>query len=244
MNCCINCYNNIKQNGNFCSECYIAINNDINLLEYPFNIHNYIEIKTQYVKKLYFNKFNTKIINLFNINTNFKIIPIASQYLRISILNLALKEFNLSTIFLKYNCYDINMTSYMLKSHDIKYIINEKHDKYKILDLIGSLLMDPWNYDDDIIKSLYGNDGYIPETIVDIFNLWFRNKLITQKKLDNIGIVKCNCGNYIKLQDLDIIKTPYTPLSHNNCINNGILDNLCDLLEKKITITNTDIMDE
>lgn len=243
MDICIACYNNAKQYGEYCYNCHIPIQNEMLYLDAPFNIYTYDGLKSNYVKKQYFEKHYTNIIKLFALNTNFKILPISSQHMRTSILNALLREYDLSTIFLKYNCYDPNAVSYMMKHDDMKYIINEKHNKYRLLDLYGSLLMDPWNCSDYTIKELYGNCGNIPNTIVDIFHLWHNNKLITQNRLNNIGLTICRCGQYIRLQDLELIKTPQVPKTHKHCLDDDLLDNLCEAMNRKITITNFDVME-
>lgn len=222
----------------------IPIKNEFFHLEQPFNIYTYNNIQNNEIKKKYFDKYYTNIIKLFAANTNFTILPVSSQHMRVSILNSLLREFDLSTIFLKYNCYDSNIVSYMMKHDDMKYIINETHNKYKLLDLYGGLLMDPWNCYDNTIREVYGNGGIIPNTIVEIMELWYNNKLRAQQRLDDIAISTCRCGNYIRLKDLELIKTPLIPNTHKYCLEDNILDSLCDAMNGKISLDNIDIMDD
>jgi hypothetical protein len=243
MNICIVCHNKSKQFNQYCYGCNHPIKNEMIYLDEPFNIYRYDILEDNNVKKKYFDKHYTNIIKLFALNTNFKILPVSSQHMRVSILNSLLREYDLSTIFLKYNCYDPNVVSYMMKHDDMKYIINEKHDKYKLLDLYGSILMDPWNCNDETIKKLYGNDGIIPNTLTGIMELWYNNKLITQQRLDNIGLIVCRCGQYIRLQDLELIKTPTIPKTHKHCLDDDLLNSLCEAMNGKIIISNTEIME-
>jgi hypothetical protein len=244
MNICIACHNKSKQFNQYCYNCNVPIQNELIFIDMPFNVSTYDNLQDNNIKKKYFDRHYTNIIKLFANNTNFKILPVSSQHMRVSILNSLLREFDLTVIFLKYNCYDPNVVSYMMKHDDMKYIINEKHDKYKLLDLYGSIIMDPWNCHDDTIKELYGNNGHIPNTIVEIMQLWYNNKLITQKKLDDVALSQCRCGNYIRLQDLELQKTPQIPTTHKSCLDDNLLDSLCDAMNGKIALNNTNIMDD
>jgi hypothetical protein len=236
---CINCEQEYRSINDFCQKCYIIVTNEINILEEPFYITYYDSLQSQYVKKQYFEKYYYNFIKLFSNNTNFKLMHINSQHKRVFILNslLSNSNLNLSHIFLTLNLYDSNHVSYMITHSDIKYLNKEKFDKNKFNHLLGGIVMDPWNCCNSDIKELYGYHGKIPNTIIDICQLWFNNKLTAQKMLDNIHIKYCSACNYsICLQDLNIQQTPYIPDNHSKCLNQDEIKDLCDLMNNKIEL--------
>jgi hypothetical protein len=156
--------------------------------------------------------------------------------MRVSILNHQLTNSSLEQIFLNFNCYIPDLISYMITTDDMKYIFNNRHDKYIFYDLMGGILMDPWNSTNLDVRTNYGNDGLIPGTVKDIIILWISNRKFSLKKLNNLAINKCHCGNYIYLDELDITRTPEIPTTHKKCLGVEELDNLCDIMNGKINV--------
>jgi hypothetical protein len=238
---CINCDIEFKKIDDFCEKCYSIILQEIDIVDQSFNIINYDSLKSQYVKKKYFQKYSHYFVKLLFNNTNLKIININSQNMRISFINNLLykQNTNLSIIFLTLNNFDPNHISFMIYNIDIKYLHREKYDIYKFNHLIGGILIDPWICSNDYIKKIYGNNGFIPNTVLGICELWINNRLLCQKMLENISINICNsCSYNIYLQDLDILNSPTIPNNHIRCLNKYEVDELCSLINNKIEINN------
>jgi hypothetical protein len=238
---CINCIKEFIQINDFCLKCYPIISNEISILDQQFHITKYDLLQTQYVKKKYFEKYYHCFVKLLSNNTNIKIMNINSQYMRISILNnlLSRRDINLSVVFLTLNFFDPNHISYMIKYNDIKYINIDHIDKYTLDNLYGGIIMDPWNSHSDYIKDIYGNNGLIPNTTLDICQLWINNKLKAQQMLDNIRIKTCSICRYnICLRDLDILNAPNIPDNHSTCMTKYEIDELCNMMSNKIILHN------
>jgi hypothetical protein len=129
----------------------------------------------------------------------------------------------------------------MIHSYDLQYIINTKHNKYILLHLLGSILIDPWNCNDTTIQTNYSNNRQIPDTVEDILNLWVHNRIFAQKEMDNIPISTCYCGNYIYLHDINITETPKFPTHHRSCLSENELDDICNAFLENVKIINDNV---
>ena len=102
--------------------------------------------------------------------------------------------------------------------------------------------MNPWNSCNASIKELYGNYGIIPNTALEICQLWINNRIRALKMLDNIHLNQCKtCGYSISLKDLNILETPRIPDTHQGCMSNSDMDDLCNLMNNKIELDNTNM---
>jgi len=244
---CISCDKQFREIGDFCQKCYPIISKEIYILDQPFYITYYDSLQSQYVKKKYFEKYYYCFVKLLSNNTNIKIMNINSQHMRVSILNnlLSKTDINLSIIFLTLNFFDPNHVSYMITFNDIKYLNKEKFDKYKLIHLYGGIMMDPWNSCSDSIKELYGNYSLIPNTALEICQLWINNRLTAQKMLDNIHIKTCPTCNYsICLKDINILHAPKIPDTHLGCMTKYEIDDLCEIMSNKIVLDNLSMDDK